>query len=488
MDVPELALRSPAPRPASRIRAALFVVVVTLGACTVEPGTMPGNEEPLAVPAAPAPTPGFGLLSDHGVSGDPCPARTNPDNGCIRLGALVDTSGPFAALGTTALAGAQAFWEHVNEQGGVTSTRRDGIEARFDVDVTRHVADTASDVDQHLEQFQQLEPEVLALALSMGTSTTVRALPAYTRAEVAAVPIGWWSGWAFESLVAESGASSCLQALNGMDWALAELGGGTPIDHVVVVHGTGRDGEDVLGAVAYWADPDGPGGDHPRVPFEASEHAVVVEPGGDVTTAVDLIAEVGPDVVVMATGPEELRSIATGTAERGWGGWLVGTTLTFEPSLLDDEDVADILQSRYVRVGTVGPLSQGGTAYVDMRAALGLGQDREVDASDGRLPANDAWIAGWVSQYPLHLALKEAIAAGDLTRAGVVEELRTLTVDYDRALPATSYHDAPNDAITRRTFVYRPDRDAPMGQRLVGDAYAGPTAQRLHVSRPCTDR
>lgn len=488
MAVPDSAVRSSSSRPASRAITALLVAVLALSACSVEPGTMPGHEEPLALPAAPAPTPGFGLLSDHGVSGDPCPAGTNPDNGCISLGALVDTSGPFASLGKSALAGAQAFWQHVNERGGVTSKQRDGIEAAFDVDVTSHVADNAYDVDQHMERFEQLEPNVLALALSMGTPMTAEALPAYKRAELAVAPIGWWSGWAFESLVAESGASACLQALNGMDWALAELGGGTAIDHVVVVHSPDRDGEDALAAVEHWTDPDGEGGDHPRVPFETSEHAAVVEPGGDVTAAVELIASVTPEVVVVAVGPEELRSIATETTEKGWDGLLVGTALTFEPSLLGDPELAAVLESRFVRVGNVGPLSQGGKAYVDMRETLGLGHDREVDTSDGSLPDNDAWIAGWISQYPLHLALKEAIAAGDLTRAGVVEKLGTLTIRYDRALPETSYADAPNDALTRRTFVYRPDRDALMGQRLLDGAYVGRTAQQLHVSRPCTDR
>lgn len=468
-------------------RAVLLAVMLVLGACTVEPGTLPPHEEPAAIPAGQAPTPGFGLLSDHGVSFDPCPATTNPDNGCIRLGVLVDSSGPFAALGQAATAGAQAFWHHVNEQGGVVAKPRDGIEARFDVDVTTHVADNAYDVERHMEEYRQLEPDVLALSLSMGTPMTAEALPAQARAELVAVPIGWWSGWAFEPLVAESGASYCIQAMNGMDWARDELGD-TSLRHVVVVHAPGRYGQDVLAAVEHWTDPDGPGGDHPRLPFEASEHAVVVEPGADVTSAVQLIADVAPEVVVLATDPEQLRSIASRTAERGWDGLLVGTAPTFEPSLLEDDDAAEVLASRFVRIGNVGPLSQGGKAYADMREALGLDEDGDIDASATHLPANDAWIAGWVSQYPLHLALEDAIAAGDLSRAGVLEATRSLTVDYDRALPETSYDDAPNDALTRRTFVYRPDRDAPMGQRLVDDAYVGPTVAQLHVSRPCTDR
>ena len=58
---------------------------------------------------------------------------------------------------------------------------------------------------------------------------------------------------------------------------------------------------------------------------------------------------------------------------------------------------------------------------------------------------------------------------------------------YDGALPWTTYDGVPNTEMTRRTFVARPDRDAVMGLRLVGDAYVGRTAERRYVTRPCTE-
>lgn len=471
------------------LRLLLLLVVVGLAAtgCTVEPGTFPSQLEPLALPDAPAPTPRFGLLADRGVEDAACPDATNPDNGCIHLGALVDLSGPFAPFGQAALAGARAYWEHVNEQGGVSHKDADGIEAAFDVELGRWVADDRHDVPTHLDELAALEPNVLALALSMGTAMTVEALPDHIRTDMVAAPLGWWSGWSFEELITESGASYCFQAINGMDWALAQLGGGTPIDHVVVVHAPGRYGEDVLHGVEYWTDPDGSGGSHPRVPFERAEHAVVVEPGGDVAQAVDRIVEVSPDVVVLAVDPQVTADVARETAARGWDGLLVGMAPTFEPSLLDDRTIAELLEDRFVRIGNVGPLTQGGRAYTEMRESLGLGEDRRVDPSAPALPANDAWVAGWVAQYPVHRAMKEAIAHGDLTRAGLVHELDGLTVKYDGALPWTTYGGVPNDEATRRTFVFRPARDGVLGQDLVGDAYVGRTAERRYLLRPCTE-
>ena len=478
--------RFPSRRPA--LLAACSIALL-LTACTVEPGTMPGDvSEPLALPAPPQPTPGFGLLTDHGVALDPCPRAANPDNGCIRLGALVDTSGPFGPRDEAALAGAQAFWQHVNDEGGVTHKPEDGIEAAFDVDLDTFVEDAASPTTTHLDAFDEIEPDVLALALSTSVTATVELLPRLQQAEMATVPLDVWSGWEFEPLVAESGANACLQALDGLDWALAETGGDiTDIDHVVAVHTTDEVGQDVLAGVERWSDPDAEGGDPPRVPFEPTDHAVEVEPDGEVTEAVDLIDDLRPEIAVLAVSPDQLATIATETADRGWDGLLVGTASTYEPSILDDPTVAESLDGRLVRVGTVGPLTQGGEAYIDMRTSLGLGEDRQVDADDGRIPPNDAWIAGWVSQYPLHLALKEAIAAGDLTRAGFVHELEALTVRYDGALPDTRYAGDPNAQMTRRSFVSHVDPSGLLGLRLVGDAYVGRTAERMTIDRPCTE-
>ena len=468
-----------------RDRVLVLALATLATACTVEPGSFPSQLDPLALADAPSPTPDVGLLADHGVTARPCADAVNPDNGCLHLGALVDLSGPFAAFGDAALAGAEAFWQHVNEQGGVSHTRHDGIEPAFDVELGRWVADNRYDVETHLEQYAELAPDVLALALSMGTPMTREAQPHYARDDMASVPMSWWSGWQFDELVAETGASYCFQAINGLDHVLAELGGGLPIEHVVVVRTPDTYGEDALAGVEYWVDSDGSEGDHPRVPFERAEHVVVVEPEGQVTAAVERILAVRPDVVVLATGPQVTADIATAATARGWDGLLVGMAPSYEPSLLDDPQVADVLEDRFVRVAGFGPLGQDGTAYVEMRDALGLGE--QVESGEDGLPANDAWIAGWVSQYPLHEALVEAIAQGDVTRAGVVEALRGLTVTYDGALPSTTYGGVPNDEATRRVFVYRPDRDAPLGQVLVRDAYVGRTAEARYLYRPCTE-
>ena len=65
-------------------------------------------------PPPPVEPPPAAFQSDIGVTAEPCPGSVNPDNGCIFLGAITDTSGPFAALGPDVTQGGVDFWDAVN--------------------------------------------------------------------------------------------------------------------------------------------------------------------------------------------------------------------------------------------------------------------------------------------------------------------------------------------------------------------------------------
>jgi hypothetical protein len=453
--------------------ATLAVTALLLGGCSVQPGSFRGYENPAVLPT-PAPPPDFGLLTGPGVTDEPCTSPVDPTRGCIHLGAVVATSGPFTERDQAALDGARAFWDRVNRDGGITVPRVAAPTARFEVEVGP-VGDTTGHPDSVLRAFEAVEPDALALALSSGTSSSDRILAAYQHAGTAAVPLDGWSGWAFEPSIVETGTDTCFQAVDGMDWAASNLPHGGPMNHVVVVHYPDRYGHDALAGVEYWVHPTGRDQRHDRIPFDASHHVVTVTPGGDVQVAVDRILTVAPDVVVVATGPDELAAIASRTAAAGWSGLIVGMAPTFAPRLLDDPAVADVLTSRYVRTASVGPVSGTATAYADMR-----------DASGGT--ADEGWVLGWLSQYPIRRALEKAIESGDLTRAGLRAAIGRITVDYDGALPPARYHGDPSADVLRRTWIERPDPEVPGGQRVLAGAYVGASAIRKPFTRACTER
>ena len=125
-----------------------------------------------------------------GVTEEPCPEGVNPDNGCIYLGVLSDlTEGPFAALAVPIVDAQRAYWKQVNEAGGI---------AGFDVDIDTYTRDTKYQAAEHAAAYQQIEPNILALAQTLGTVNTAAILPDMDAADIVGAPASWWSGYAFE--------------------------------------------------------------------------------------------------------------------------------------------------------------------------------------------------------------------------------------------------------------------------------------------------
>ena len=141
----------------------------------------------------------------------------NEDHGCIYLGTLSDlTIGPFAPLAVPITDSQAAFWNRVNEDGGIGDA--------YDVDVTTYVQDNEYNPEVHVRKYQQIEPDILALAQTLGTPPTLAALDLYKQSDVVGAPASWWSGWEFEPNIIESGSNYCFESMNAIDYAIDEFG------------------------------------------------------------------------------------------------------------------------------------------------------------------------------------------------------------------------------------------------------------------------
>ena len=101
---------------------------------------------------------------------------------------------------------------------------------------------------------------------------------------------------------------------------------------------------------------------------------------------------------------------------------------------------------------------------------------------------NDGYTAGWVWSYPLKAALQKAAENKDLTRAGLLAAVKSLTsVDYEGMLPegAGNYSGSPNDDVFRQSEIYKPDEAAPSGVSELEPFFTGPTAKDYKFEKPC---
>ena len=394
------------------------------------------------------------VATDVGVTEEPCPNAVNSDNGCIYLGSLSDlTVGPFASQGPALVDAQQAFWNRVNEEGGIGGA--------YDVDVETYVRDNQYNPEIHNQVYQEIKGDILALAQTLGSPTTAAILDDMIANDIVAAPGTWTSAWDFEVIVAESGAPYCVDAMNAVDW-FAENNGG--VESVVAIGPPGDYGEDGAAGAKIAAEANG-------ASFEFIENA----PGASLAGAIDTIVSDNPDLVFIAGTPAQLAEVAGGTTTRGYEGQFMGNAPTWDVSLLDSP-AADVLTERYHQMAPWAEHDADTPSHEAMREAL------------GDVEGNTAYVYGWGLSYPLRAVLEQAFSNGDLTRAGMLAAVEQVEeVDYEGLLPAEAgaFTGTPDDQIFRQSVIHAPNPDSVSALEVVEDFYGGPTAADHQFEAPC---
>ncbi len=419
-----------------RLSLLVLVVVVMLvaAACsssadetTTTAGATGGGETTTTKAAAPAAssTTTVAPVSDV-VATD---VGVDPETKVIRIGSLSDLTGAFAPL-TTDITDAQAvYWDILNANGGI-----DGWTVEFVIE------DTNYNVEQHLEKYEKLRDNVVAISLSTGSPTTVAALPKIKEDGMLVIPLSWYSGWAVPefdgTFLLEQNTNYCLEAMNVLDF-INEMGGKT---------------------IAIATFPGDYGGDASAGVFKAAEFygmevvydgTAKVIPGQDQTPVIQGIVDSGADWTYMTTNPSIGAEILAGAVQLGYQGFFTGSAPTYDFRLLDSPagPLYDKLffQSAYnVGWGTDTPGNN------EMMAAL-------ADAFPDRRPS-DAFITGWNEAKTMAKVLEVAIGNKDLTRAGLVSAANSIeSVDFGGAAPNQSYAGTANDYVSRETAIFNPD-------------------------------
>lgn len=406
------------------------------------------------------PDAGGEVTTGTGITEEPCPDAVNEDNGCIYLGILSDlTEGPFAALANPIVAGQQAFWNKVNEDGGI---------AGYDVDIDEYTRDNKYNPQTQVTEYQAIEGDILALAQSLGTPPTLASLDLFTQDDVLAVPASWWSGWSVDeadnSVILESGQPYCIESMNGLDWWVEQ---GNEVASVMAVGYPGDYGGDGAAGAEAWANAN-------DVEWVGFTQTAPNATAGNQDAAVGAILSASPDVVQIGTGPSEMAEIVGKAVAQGFEGQFLGSVPTWNPALLGS-DAAPAIQASYLHVGPWGSFGSDSAAHDAMAAALG----------EGELPENDGYTFGWIWSYPLKTLLETAAENGDLTREGLLAAVDGLQVSYEGALPDRDYGGEPNETVPRSAFISQPDPEADMGITTLEGPYTGPTAESYEFNEPC---
>lgn len=388
-----------------------------------------------------------------GVSSDPCPNAVDDSKGCIYLGVISDFTGAFKGIGVPLTAGQTAYWDAVNNNGGIGD---------YEVDVTTHVEDNEYSPDTHAEAFAGMKDDVLALAQSLGSAQTAGILADAKAEDILIAPVSLTSGWLFEDDVIEIGTNYCSEAMNIVDYAVDTLGAKS----VAAVHFPGDYGDDAAVGV--------------RIAAEARGIAftdVPTEPGEDQTAAIAGVLKSKADVVVVTTGPVEMATVLGGSMQQGFTGRFIGSIPTWNVALLDTP-AKEALQANYLQASSIGNWDADTPGHEAMRAAASAaGQD-----------PNEWFMLGWATGYAMKAVLDKAVSDGDLTREGMIAAATSLdSIDTEQMLPdgTGNFAGDPNETAVRSTLLNKVDPKASTGVSEEVAPFVGPTAESYDFKEPC---
>ncbi|MEV0297790.1 ABC transporter substrate-binding protein [Nocardia sp. NPDC050710] len=393
-----------------------------------------------------------------GVTSAPCPQAIDKNKGCIYLGVLSDlASGPFAALGMTVHDGQLAFWNEVNKSGGIGG---------YEIDISSYARDTGYDPQRHVEQYHHIEPHVLALAMSFGTTQTLAVLPKMDEADMITAAGTLWSGWQYRdtdrNLVLDGGYSYCTEAIMGLDWFARNQ---YQPQNIAVVAYRGNYGGDYAGGALKWASENGA-----RITARI-DTGPNSEVGNQNRPVIEILAN-PPDLVMLATGPAETAEIVGTLVAAGYTGRFLGSAPTWNGALLKTA-AAPALTTLYHY-----------TSPVDGWDGRSLGA-QHARAAAAHEPTNWGYNLGWAGSYPMKALLTAAAANGELNRKALRREMNNLTVDTEGMTSIHSYGAQEPDLAAQRAVISVPDPTAPLGSRTLTPDYRGPTLQRLVMHGPC---
>lgn len=421
-------------RAKSRWLSLLLVLGLILAACGGDDTTDTTEAETTTTTAAPDDTDTTEPMEDDGGEA-PMEIATDfgvdLEAGVIRIGMLSDLTGPFGPLVSAIVAGYQAYVDDLNANGGIEGLQIELV-----------VRDTVYVVDNHIQFYNEIKDDVVAIGHSTGSPHTV-ALNADLQADgMLAVPLTWYSGWsdsAINSNLVSHGQPYCIEAMNTIGYLTSEhLEGASTI---AIASLPGDYGQDSAAGAKLAAEAAGL-----EIVYDG-EAAIIPTDESSLTTVANGIAGSGADIAWVATTPGTFSSIFGQALAAGYQGTWSGPSPAWSPAYIaPDSPIKDAITASFIGgTYTAGWTSEGADAFHQLFLDAGL-------------PVSDYYFEGVVEAKIMEAALRQAYANGDMTRAGVLAAAKSLeTVSFDGIAPDESYTGADNDRLQRQGYIFAPD-------------------------------
>ncbi|KAF0960274.1 ABC transporter substrate-binding protein [Rhodococcus sp. T7] len=327
----------------------------------------------------------------------------------IKIGALVDLGGPFAASGKAAVVGTNQAIADINARGGVCGRQMELVVKDFGYDTQRGVV-----------AYDEIHNDVLALANIMSSPLTAALRDKINRDQMLAFPTGANSNLLGDPHLVVLGSTIDVSALNALD-NLISTGVVKPGDTVGTVFLEGDWENSAMQGATWYAD---------KVGITLADHHIKAT-DQDLSSQVTDLRNRGVKAVLVGASGQQVATIAALFESTGTNIPLVGVGPAWNTTMLDTA-AAPALEQNFTRVWNSLTISD------DAPIAHKL-----LDTWNSQYPGTRPQSGtGITAGYAIPIVLEQILehTCGDLSRAGVLAaRSRVETADTEGIYPPLDF-------------------------------------------------
>lgn len=369
----------------------------------------------------------------------------------ITLGILSPYTGQVAApIGIPLANGVKAYFDHVNDNGGI-----DGFKVKFLEE------DTVYDPPTEVAKYNQIHNQVLMIADSLGTPTTyaIKDLSTADHMLVAAATLA--SSLAREKYLILLGTPYRLQVENAFDYVVNKLGVKNP--KTGIIYQDDEYGQDGLTGYKEAISAYG---------LKDVAQATYAVTDTSFTAQVLKMKAAGAKYVFLTAVPSAAVGIITTAFKLGYNPQWILQSPAFATVLLTIPGVPALLSKAWL-VGQGA--TWGDTSVPGMAQML-----QDVQKYFPQQKPDGYFEFGYTSAHITYAILKKAFDNNDATRDGLYNAFISLkSVDLGGLYPSVTYGSAPNQRVpTRDSVIYQIDATAPAGVKPITPDFTGTAAMQ----------
>lgn len=351
----------------------------------------------------------------------------------IRVGELMDTSGPVSVIGRQWALGKRIAFAEVNDPESELSLP-DGWTVRA---VER---DHGYNPQRSVQMFNEIRDDVLFIGTSFGTPNTMPLRPMLERHRIMAFPASLSRQLQAFPFTPGLGPSYYLEVLRALDFIVADAGAPSGV-RLGIVYQQDDYGQDGLDAVNYGA---------PRLGIEVVARETYAPGQGDFTALVSSLRRAGATHVVLSTVPGATAPILGTAAQLGYEPMWLGASASWVDRFFDPDVVPPSAFQKYYLVSGLSYWGEDTPLFQRLHAAF------EKHAPDARPDSYilSAYFTGMVQIE----ALRRMIESGTISRDGFIRALRSMN-DFDAfgSLPEPMDFSRTPFELGRQTRVLMPN-------------------------------